>query len=181
MIALLASHWWIFLIRGILALALGIAMPLFPGAAIVALAILFGAYAFVDGVVAITAAVRMNHADANWRWLLIEGLIGIAAGIVTFLWPGITALWLVYVFASWAILTGVLSVATAIRLRDVIANEWLMILLGVLSVAAGIVIFFVPVAGVFAIVWTISIYAILAGVVFLGLAFRLRALRKLPV
>jgi uncharacterized membrane protein HdeD (DUF308 family) len=169
------------LIRGILALALGIAMPLFPGAAIVALAILFGAYAFVDGVVAIAAAVRMNHADANWVWLLVAGVIGIGAGIVTFLWPGITVLWLVYLFASWAILTGVLSIATAIRLRSVVANEWLMILLGVVSVAAGIIIFFVPVAGVLAIVWTISIYAILAGVLFLGLAFRLRALRTLAV
>ncbi|HEV3086644.1 MAG TPA: HdeD family acid-resistance protein [Candidatus Elarobacter sp.] len=176
MIARLASHWWLFLIRGILALALGIALPFFPGAAIFTLAILFGAYAFVDGIVAIAAAIRMNHAEANWWWLLLEGVLGILVGVLTFFYPGITALWLVYLFGAWAVITGILAIASAIRLRLAIANEILMILFGALSVVAGIVIFFVPVYGVFAIVWTISIYAILAGIFLIGLAFRLRGL-----
>jgi uncharacterized membrane protein HdeD (DUF308 family) len=174
MIARLSSHWWLFLIRGILALALGILMPLFPGAAIFTIAIFFGAYALVDGVVALAAAIRMNHADGSWTWLLLEGIAGIIVGVITFFYPGITALWLVYLFAAWAIVTGILAIATAVRLRAVIANEWLMILLGALSVVAGIVIFFVPVAGVIAIVWTISVYALLAGIFLIGLAFRLR-------
>ncbi|HEY0613036.1 MAG TPA: HdeD family acid-resistance protein [Candidatus Elarobacter sp.] len=181
MIARLSSHWWLFLIRGILALALGILMPLFPGAAIFTVAILFGAYAFVDGIVAIVAAVRMNHADTRWAWLLLEGALGVIVGVITFFYPGITALWLVYLFAAWAIVTGILAIATALRLRSVVSNEWLTILLGVLSVIAGIVIFFVPVAGVFAIVWTISIYALLAGIFLIGLAFRLRGLHRGPV
>jgi uncharacterized membrane protein HdeD (DUF308 family) len=174
MIARLSSHWWLFLIRGILALALGILLPLFPGAAIFTLAILFGAYAFTDGIVAIAASVRMSHADARWAWLLLEGLLGVLVGVITFFYPGITALWLVYLFAAWALVSGALAVATAIRLRAAIANEWLMILFGALSIVAGIVIFFVPVAGVIAIVWTISAYAILAGLFLIGLAFRLR-------
>ena len=174
MIARLSTHWWLFLIRGILALALGILMPLSPGAAIFTLAILFGAYAFVDGIVAIVAAIRMNHAGARWTWLLLEGVLGVIVGVITFFYPGITALWLVYLFGAWAIISGIFAIATAVRLRAVISNEWLTILLGALSIVAGIVIFFVPVAGVIAIVWTISVYAILAGIFLIGLAFRLR-------
>ncbi len=176
MIARMSSHWWLFLIRGLLALALGILFALFPGAAIFTLAILFGAYAFVDGIVAIAAAVRMNHADYNWIWLLLEGVLGIIVGIITFAYPTITALWLIYLFGAWAVLSGIFAIASAFRIRQAIANEILMILLGVISVAAGIVIFFVPVIGLFALVWTISIYAILAGIFLIGLAFRLRRL-----
>lgn len=180
MIARASSHWWLFLIRGILALGLGILFPLFPGAAIFTLAVLFGAYAFVDGIVAIVAAVRMNHADYNWIWLLLEGLLGIIVGLITFAYPQITALWLIYLFGAWAILTGIFAIASAFRIRQAIANEILMVLFGVISVVAGIVIFFVPVYGLFALVWTISIYAILAGVFLIGLAFRLRRLSPPP-
>ncbi len=176
MIDRLSSHWWLFLIRGILALVLGILMPLFPGAAILTLAILFGAYAFVDGIVAIAAAVRMNHAEGSWIWMLLEGALGIAVGVITFFYPGITVLWLVYLFGAWAVLSGIFAIATAVRLRKAIANEVLMILFGVISVVAGIVIFAAPLYGVLALVWTISIYAILAGIFMVGLAFRLRRL-----
>jgi uncharacterized membrane protein HdeD (DUF308 family) len=176
MIARLASHWWLFLIRGILAVALGILMPLFPGAAIFTIAILFGAYAFVDGIVAIAAAIRMNHADLNWIWLVVEGVLGIIVGALTFFYPGITALFLVYLFGGWAVATGVLTIVSAIRLRKVISNETLLIVLGVLSVAAGIVIFWAPISGVFAIVWIVSVYALLTGVFFIWLALRLRRL-----
>lgn len=176
MIARLSSHWWLFLFRGILALALGIVMPLVPGAAIFTLAILFGAYALVDGVLAIAAAIRLRHAATNWGWLIVEGVLGVIVGVLTFVYPGITALFLVYLFAWWAVLTGVLAIVTAVRLRAAVANEVFTVLLGVLSIGAGIVMFFIPVAGVLAIVWTISIYAILAGIFMIGLSLRLRRL-----
>ena len=176
MIAQLSSHWWLFLIRGILALALGILMPLFPGAAILTLAILFGAYAFVDGIIAIVAAIRMNHAEGNWIWLLLEGVLGVIVGVITFFYPGITALSLVYLFGVWAVLTGILAIVSAIQLRQAVANEVLLILFGIISVAAGVFVFFSPLFGVLALVWTISVYAILAGVFLIGLAFRLRSL-----
>jgi uncharacterized membrane protein HdeD (DUF308 family) len=175
MIARLSSHWWLFLIRGILALALGILLPLFPGAAIFTLALLFGAYAFVDGIVAIAAAIRMNHAEHNWGWLLVEGVLGVLVGVITFFYPGITVLWLIYLFAAWAILSGIAAIVTAVRLRALV-NEWLTIVLGALSLIAGIVILFEPAVGALAIVWTISVYTILAGIVLIGLALRLRGL-----
>ena len=178
MVARLASHWWIFLIRGILALALGIAIPFFPGAAILTIAILFGAYAFVDGVFAIVAAVRMNHAEGNWPWLLVEGVLGIIVGVITFVSPLATIVALAYLAGVWFVLTGALTIASALRIRGHVANEIFLILLGFLSLFAGVVIFFTPIWGVFALLWTFCVYAILAGIFFLGLAFRLRGLGK---
>ncbi len=176
MIARISSHWWVFLIRGILALALGIAMPFFPGAAIFAIAILFGAYAFVDGIFAIVAAVRMNHAESRWPWLIVEGVLGILVGVITFFAPLATIVGLAYLVGFWFIVTGLLSVATGVRMRGHLANEIWLIVVGLLSILAGIIVYFTPLWGLFVLVWTISVYAILAGIFFIGLAFRLRRL-----
>ena len=180
MIARITSHWWLFLIRGILALALGLAMPWFPGAAIFAIAIVFGAYAFVDGVVAIMAAVRMNHAEGNWPWLIVEGIVGIAVGVITFFAPLATIVALAYLVGAWFVVTGVASLATALRMRGHLAGEIFLIVISFLSIFAGIVVFFTPAWGVFALVVTIGAYAIITGLVFIGLAFRLRKLGGRP-
>jgi uncharacterized membrane protein HdeD (DUF308 family) len=151
MIARIASHWWLFLIRGLLALALGLLIPWFPGAAIFAVAIVFGAFCFADGIVAIFTAVRMQHADSAWGWLLVAYLLG-----------------------AWALVTGLLGIGSAIRLRRTVPNEWLWLLGSALSVVFGLVVFAAPLYGLLVIIWMISIYAIFAGVFFIGLAFRLR-------
>ncbi len=174
MIDRLASHWWLFLIRGILALALGILAPLFPGAALLTIAILFGAYAFVDGIVAIWTATRLNHADSRWIWLLVEGVLGILVGIYCALLPGSAALTLAFLLGAWAIVTGVLALASAFSARRHVPNEWLWVLTGIVSVLFGIAVFFAPVLGLLALVWMLSVYALLAGIFFIGLAFRLR-------
>jgi uncharacterized membrane protein HdeD (DUF308 family) len=176
MIARVASHWWLFLLRGILALALGIAIPFFPGAAIFAVAVLFGAYAFVDGIVAIAAAVRMGHTDGRWPWLVVEGVVGILVGLITFFAPLATIVGLAYLVCAWFIVTGVLSIASGLRLRGHLANELFLILVGVLSLFAGVVVFFSPLWGLIVLVWTIGVYAIVAGLFFIGLALRLRRL-----
>jgi uncharacterized membrane protein HdeD (DUF308 family) len=110
---------------------------------------------------------------------LVEGIIGIVAGIVTFMWPGITAMILLYLIAFWAILTGVLEIVAGIRLRAVIANEILLILMGVLSTLFGILIIIFPGAGALAIIIWIGAYAVLFGIILIALAFRLRSLRRL--
>ena len=176
MIERLSSHWWLFLIRGILAVVLGLLMVTFPGAAVFTLAIFFGAYAFVDGIVAIAGAIRMNHADYNWVWLLLEGVLGVIVGVITFFFPGFVALWLVFLFGAWAVLSGIFAIVSAFRIRQAIANEILMILFGAISIVAGIAIYVFPLYGIFALAWTIAIYAILAGIFMIGLAFRLRRL-----
>jgi uncharacterized membrane protein HdeD (DUF308 family) len=134
MIARISAHWWVFLLRGIVALALGIAMPFYPGAALFAIAILFGAYAFVDGIFAIVAAVRMSHAGVSWPWLIVEGVLGIIVGLITFFAPFATAIGLAYLVGFWFIVTGVLSIATGVRLRGHLGSEIWLIVVGLLSI-----------------------------------------------
>jgi uncharacterized membrane protein HdeD (DUF308 family) len=108
--------------------------------------------------------------------LLIEGLVGIAAGVATFAWPGLTALVLVYIIAIRAVVTGVFEVIAAIRLRQVIRNEWLLVLSGIVSMLFGIALVVVPGAGALALVWRIAALAIVDGILLLLLSFRLRGL-----
>jgi uncharacterized membrane protein HdeD (DUF308 family) len=147
-----------------------------PGITLVTLVLLFGAYALVDGVFNVLAFFRF--AAQHWV-LLIEGVIGIIVGVLTFAWPAITAIALLYLIAFWAILTGVFEIVAGIRLRKVIANEWFMLLMGVLSALFGLLILFAPGAGALAIVLWIGVYALMFGIIMLALAFRLRGHRRL--
>jgi uncharacterized membrane protein HdeD (DUF308 family) len=174
MLQLLVSHWWLFLIRGILALAFGVACLVFPIAALWVIALLFGVYAFVDGIVAVVASIRMNHAGGRWGWLLLEGILGILAGLVVFAYPGLAALTLALLLGAWAIVTGVLAIASAFSARRHVPNEWLWVLSGVVSLIFGIAIFWSPAFGLFALVWMVAFYAILAGIFLIGFSFRLR-------
>lgn len=167
-----AEHWWAFALRGVAAVIFGILAFVWPGVTLGALVLLWGAYALVDGVLDLVGAFRTGH---NHRWLLvIEGIVGIAAGIVAFVWPGITALVLLYIIAAWALITGVLEIIAAIRLRQVIDNEWFMILSGIASIIFGIILVVAPGTGALALIWVIAAYAIIFGIIELALAFRLR-------
>jgi uncharacterized membrane protein HdeD (DUF308 family) len=171
----IARHWWIPLFRGILSIALGAFALAAPFAAGLALALLFGAYALVDGIVAIAAALR-TRGGAHWGWLLAEGIFGAIFGLFALAFPVATLLVLTYFVSAWAIVTGIASITTAWHVRREITGEWLWIALGVISVLFGILVLFEPVTGVLAIAYTFSFYAILSGFMFMGLAFRLRSL-----
>ena len=174
MMEALARNWWALALRGLFAVLFGLLAFAWPGLTLAALVLLFGAYALVDGVFALVAAVRAAEAHERWWWFVLEGLAGIAAGLLTFVWPGITALVLLYLIAWWAVITGVLEIAAAIRLRNEISGEWALALGGVASVVFGFLLLFRPGAGALAVVWLIGIYALLFGVLLLMLAFRLR-------
>ena len=154
-------HWWTLALRGLFAVLFGIMAFVWPGITLASLVILFGAYAFVDGVFAIVAAVEHRE---RWWALVIEGLAGIAAGIITVVWPGITALALLYVIAFWAMATGVFEIAAAIKLRKLIEGEFLLALSGVASIAFGLLLLFRPGAGALGVVWLIGSYALVFGV-----------------
>jgi uncharacterized membrane protein HdeD (DUF308 family) len=175
---LLASTWDMFLVRGILAILFGIATLLMPGITLVVLVVLFGAYALVDGVILSILAFKNHKNDSNWWLMLLTGLVSIAAGVVTFVWPGITTVSLFYVIVAWAIATGISEVIYAIQFRKEIEGEWLLVLDGILSVGFGILLIAQPIPGALAVLWLIGVYAIAYGVMLVGLAFRLRNLVK---
>jgi uncharacterized membrane protein HdeD (DUF308 family) len=175
MIETVARHWWLLLLRGILAIILGVIAISVPGVTALALALIFGAYALLDGIFAVVAALRMSKTSPRWGWLLAEGILGIIFGIVALAFPGITLLLLVFILAGWAIITGATAISTAWRVRKEIRGEWLWIAVGTLSVIFGILVAFEPAYGLLAVVYTFSFYAILTGVTFIGLALRLRS------
>jgi uncharacterized membrane protein HdeD (DUF308 family) len=174
----LARNWWAVALRGLAAIIFGLVALAVPHLALAALVLLFGAYVLVDGVLAVVSAVRAAERHGRWGTLLVEGIAGIAAGVLTFVWPGLTALVLLYLIAFWAIVTGIVEVVAAIRLRREITNEWLLGLAGVASVLFGVVLVVFPGAGALTVVWLIGIYALVFGFLLLGLAWRLRDLRQ---
>jgi len=153
---------------------MGILTLAWPGITLVALVFLFAGYALVDGVTSIIAAVHAAEARERWVSMVLEGLVGIAAAIVTAVWPAITALALVYVIAAWAVLTGALEVAAAVRLRRHISGEWLLILSGVASLLFGFLLAIAPLAGALVIALWVGAYALVFGVLLVALGFRLR-------
>jgi len=173
MVHALAKNWWLLLLRGIAAIVFGVLAFAWPGLTLLTLILFYGAFALVDGVLAIVAAVTGGAPAPRW-WLAIVGLFGVAAGLLTFLMPGLSALVLLFFIAGWAIATGVLQIVGAIQLRKEIDNEWLLIFGGVVSVLFGIGMMLAPGAGALALVWVIGIYAVITGVVLVALALRLK-------
>ncbi|HYY89063.1 MAG TPA: HdeD family acid-resistance protein [Chloroflexota bacterium] len=169
----LARHWWLVALRGLLAVVFGLLAFAWPGMTLVVLIVLFGAYAVVDGVLGILAALR---GDTDHRLaMLLEGVVSVVAGVVAFVWPGLTALVLAYIIAFWAILTGVLEIVAAVRLRRVIHNEWALLVGGALSVLFGVVVAAAPGAGALALVWLIGAYAVVFGIALIAVSWRLRS------
>ena len=176
--AILHRSWWLLLLRGIVAIAFGVLTWMQPGISAAALVLLFGAFAFADGVLGTWTAIA-GRADHEYWWLvLLRGLLGIGVGILAFVEPGVVALALLFYIAIWAIATGMLEIATAIRLRREIEGEWLLILSGLISVIFGVVLIARPGQGALALLWLIASFAVVFGVVLVILAFKARGFAR---
>ena len=176
MLRTLGRNWWALALRGVAAILLGILAFAWPGITLFVLVLFFGAYMLVDGIFAIVAAVRAAGEEDRWWLLLIEGILGVLAGLVAFFWPGLTALALLYFIAAWAIVTGIMEIVAAVRLRQEIEGEWALGLSGLLSVIFGVLLVVLPApAGLLSLVWLIGAYAVATGVLLLILAFRVRS------
>ena len=169
----LAKNWWLLLLRGIAAIVFGVLALAWPGITLLSLVIVYGAYALVDGLFAIYAAITGGNTAPRW-WLAIVGVAGVLAGIIAFVNPIIFGLTLLMLIAAWAIVSGVFEIIGAIRLRKEIDNEWMLILHGLLTLLFGVVLFVMPGAGAVAMIWVIGAYAIAAGVILSALAFKLK-------
>ncbi len=178
MLEQLRRNWWLVALRGVAGLLFGIAAFAWPGIGLLVLVTLFGAYALVDGVLAIGSAVRHRRASRRWWVTLLEGIVGVVAGLVAWFLPGLTAVALVFVVAAWALVTGALAIAAAIRLRKEIHGEWVLALSGALSILLGVLLFLRPQAGALALLWLIAAYAVVSGALLLAFSFWLRGLGR---
>jgi uncharacterized membrane protein HdeD (DUF308 family) len=173
MITNLSHSWWVLVLRGVAAVIFGILAYIWPGVTFTVLVLFYGAYALWDGIFALIGAFRT---DSDRRWaLVIEGLAGIVAGVVTFIWTEAATFALLYIIAAWAVVTGIMEIVAAIRLREEIEGEWLLLLGGLLSVVFGALIAIFPLAGLLAVTWMIAAYAIIFGVLLIALGIRVRS------
>ena len=171
-------NWWMFAVRGVVAVIFGVVALIWPGQTLQALVLVFGAYALVDGIFAMFAGIASRRYFERWWAVLLEGVVGVVIGLLTFFWPNITALVLLYFIAAWALITGIFEIVAAIQLRRVITGEWMLILGGLLSILFGVLLFVFPGAGAVSVIWMIGIYAIVFGISEIIFAFRLRGLRR---
>jgi uncharacterized membrane protein HdeD (DUF308 family) len=174
----LTRSWWLMLLRGLAGILFGIAAFIWPGLTVLALTLLYGAFAMADGILSLGAALTGSgeRAIPTW-WLVVIGLLGIAAGTVAFLWPGLTAFALVIMIGAWAVAIGVLEIIGAIWLRHEIEDEWLLIAAGILSVLFGAAILLKPGAGALALAWAIGTFAILSGILLVAFALRIKGVQ----
>ena len=172
----LHRYWWLFLIRGLFAIALGVCAVVLPGATLAVLVLFIGAYLLVDGLVAIVKAFRVIRSDRHWWVLLLEGVLGVLAGILIFAWPGLSLLTLAYLVGYWAIFSGVSALFTSMRLRTHVPNEWLYTVFAVVSIIFGLFVVAAPGAGLAYIVIMVSVYGFVAGIALIALALRARSM-----
>ena len=173
MIAVLAQNWWAIGIRGVLGILFGLIALFLPGATMLSLVLLFAAYVFVDGVFGIVSGVRAAREHERWGYLVLEGLVNIAAAAVAVLWPGLTVVVFVLLVAFWAIFTGILELAAAFRL-SIDDGRWWLVFGGGLSVIYGVLLIVAPIIGAVVLTWWIGAYALVFGVSLVMLAFGLR-------
>ena len=174
MVHTLKLNWWLLALRGLVAVLFGVLAFMWPGATLITLVWLFGAFALVNGILSLVLAAKTPKGYPKVGSLILGGLLGILAGLLAFVMPGITALGLLILIAAWAIATGLMELVAAVRLRKIINNEWLLVLAGIASVVFGVILLFQPAAGALALIWLIGAWAFVFGILLMILAFRMR-------
>jgi len=171
---LFRHNWWVLALRGLAAVLFGILAFIWPGITIFTLVLLFGAYALVNGILALVISFKGPRRIRRFGSLIFGGLISVAAGVIAFIWPGMTAFSLVIVIAAWAVVNGIAEIAAAIRLRKEITGEWLLVVAGIASILFGIALFLNPFIGALVLVWWIGGFAFAFGILLIVLGFRMR-------
>jgi uncharacterized membrane protein HdeD (DUF308 family) len=171
----LVRNWPLFALRGVAGVLFGLITMFQPGIGLAALVLLFGAYALADGVLGIILVIMHRNGERHWAATLIGSILSVAAGVLTFIFPALTAFALLYLIAAWAIVVGVAEIVTAVRLRKVITGEWLLILAGALSVVFGVLLALFPAPGALAVVLWIGAWAFVSGILLIVLALKLRS------
>jgi uncharacterized membrane protein HdeD (DUF308 family) len=178
MLTFLSRYWWVLVVRGVLAILLGIFTFVWPFQTIAALVLAFGALAVTDGAFAIVAAFAGRKLTSDWWVVLLQGLLGIGVGAMTLLNPAITGVALLIYIAAWSVGLGALQIVAAVKLRHEITGEWWLALGGVLGVAFGVLLMMYPAQGALAVLWMIGGFALAWGVTLMVGGFDVRRLHK---
>lgn len=164
----LAQNWWVMILRGLGAVGLGLAILLWSNP----LVVLFGVYLLGDGILAVIAGLTRYHGSRPWWLLLIEGLLGLGAGVLTLLAPSLTVIGL-YLIAAWALTTGMVKIVAAIRLRKDIENEGVLAMSGILSIGLGMLLVIWPTVTAPVLGWVMGSYTLVSGLLLIGLGLQL--------
>jgi uncharacterized membrane protein HdeD (DUF308 family) len=176
MIILLSKYWCLYVVRGVLAILFGLAAFFWPGITLRALVMLFGFFVLLQGLVLLFAAFGSKAISTNWWIGLLEGIVSVLLGLMAFVWPGITAIILLFIIAAWAFFSGVIEFMAAVQLRRVISGEWVLGLTGILSITIALLLVAQPGAGAVAVTWLIGLYAFIFGALLLYLGVKIRNL-----
>jgi len=173
--AVAGKYWWTFVLRGVLAILFGVLAFTWPGVTLASLVMLYGAYALIEGILSVFAGISEYGERERWWMEILGGVVSIAVGILTFVWPGVTTLALLYMIAFWAIFRGVLEIMAAIRLRKVIEGEWFLVLAGVCYILFGILLISKPGTGILSLLWAVALFACIFGLLLIVLGFKVKA------
>lgn len=176
---LLARNWWAVMLRGVAAILFGLIAIFLPGVTLESLVLVFAAYMFVDGVLAILSAVKAARRHERWGLFVLEGLADLAAGVAALLVPGAALLVFIALAAAWGVVSGGFMLAAAIRLKKDHGRAWLIVG-GLGSVAWGVLLAVFPIPGLLVLTWWLGAYALVFGVSLLALGWTLRARRAAP-
>ena len=169
----ISEHWWILLLRGIIAVLFGLAIFAMPRLTLVLFILLFGAFALADGILLVVNSLMNKQTSGNWWLRLLQGIVAIIAGIAVFVWPGISALILLYVIAFNAIFGGTFQAISAFLFRRAIHGEVLLIAGGIISIIFGALLILYPLSGALALVKVIGIFETFYGILLMVMAFDL--------
>jgi uncharacterized membrane protein HdeD (DUF308 family) len=169
----LSRVWWAFLARGVLAMLFGILALAWPAITLAVFVVVFGAYAFIDGIFLVIKAINIWSAKGDHWLLMLEGLIGVGVGTITFAAPAVSAIVLLFYIAAWSLATGFMEIAQAVRLRKEIQREMWLMLSGIVSIFFAVILMLFPSAGALGVIWLVFIYAILFGLLLVVFSFRL--------
>lgn len=171
--AMLAGNWWAVALRGVVAILFAVAAFVLPFTTLASLVLVLALYLVVDGALAVVSGVRAAAHHRPWGLPILEGVVTLLAGVAAFLLPGLTLLVLVTLLGVWAVISGVLMLAAALRLHGS-HGRWLLALSGLVSIVWGVLLYASPVTGALVLGWWLGAYALAFGVVLLALAARLR-------
>lgn len=176
MFSMITRNWWAIALRGVVAIIFGILAIGWPGKTILTLVMLIGAYLLVDGIVTVIGGISKSGSRSGWWMVIPRGAAGIIVGIMIFVWPGVSAFVLLYLFAAWEIVTGIFEIMAGFQLRRAMAGGWLMFVAGAASIIFGVVLILFPGAGALSLIFLLGGYSIAYGVLLLVLAFTLRSI-----